>query len=44
MKKVVVRIMMKDLEIKQMVLPLCRAESYVMVMRLKGYDCDIINK
>lgn len=42
MKKVVVRIMMKDLEIKEMVLPLCRALSYVQVMKQNGYDCDII--
>lgn len=42
MKKVVVQIMMKDLEVKQMVLPLCRAENYVLVMKQKGFDCQIV--
>lgn len=42
MKKVVVRIMTKELEIKELSLPLCRALSYVQVMKQKGFDCDII--
>jgi hypothetical protein len=42
MKKVVVRIMMKDLEIKELSLPVCRAESYVQVMKQKGFDCQIL--
>jgi len=43
LKKVTVRIMTKDLKIELVVLPLCRALSLVQVMKLKGFDCDIIN-
>lgn len=42
MKKVVVQIMMKNLEVKQMILPLCRAESYILVMKQKGFECQIV--
>lgn len=42
MKQVTVQIMMKDLEIKSFKLPLCRAKSYVQVMRLKGFHCRIV--
>lgn len=42
MKQVIVQIMMKDLEVKSFKLPLCRAKSYVQVMKMKGYDCRIV--
>ena len=42
LKKVTVRIMTKDMEIKEVVLPLCRALSLMQVMKLKGFDCNII--
>jgi hypothetical protein len=42
MKKVTVRITTKELEIKELSLPLCRALSYVQVMKQKGFACDII--
>ena len=44
LKKVTVRIMMKDLQVKEVELPMCRALSFVQVMKQKGFDCDIINK
>ena len=42
MKQVTVQIMMKDLEVKSFKLPLCRAKSYVQVMKSKGFDCQIL--